>query len=232
MLTCLCDALYGEVGIATAKVLEYAGCTAEFLPNQTCCGQPAFNSGHWEEARKTANHAISVLEFGEQCPVVVPSGSCTAMIREGYHLLFPDDPKKVAWELSEILVDHLGIKSWPLSGTGFTEPKKIVFHRSCHGRGIGLGDKVEQLLKTIPNLEVIEPSQPEQCCGFGGAFCATHGKIASEIGNEKLRCLHETGCMDVVSGDMGCLMHLQTLPSADGMIFRHYSEILAESAGL
>lgn len=237
MLTCLCDAFYGEVGIAAVKVLEHAGCQVEFVEAQTCCGQPPFNSGAWEPSRAIARHAASVLgidlETGATTgpPIVTPSASCAAMIREGYPMLFEGIAHPKVFELGEFLVNELGIDRWPISGVSALEPRVFAFHRACHGRGIGLGDVQERLLRTIPGIEMISFAQADQCCGFGGAFAATHASVSAGIGLEKLRNIRASGATEVVSGDMGCLMHLRGLIAREGLMLRtvHYAEILAEA---
>ena len=227
MLTCLCDAFYGEVGIATVRVLEHVGCEVVFDTNQTCCGQPPFNSGDWDSARKMACHCMKVFD-SEPIPIVAPSGSCTAMLRDGYGMMFPGEETPRAFELSEFLVKELGLSAWPFARS---YPKKVAFHRACHGRGLGLSGEAEMLLSSIEGLELVPIENPEQCCGFGGAFSATQGKLSSGIGLEKLRTLRESGADEVVSGDMGCLMHLQGLSDRHGfgLRFRHFAEILADT---
>jgi L-lactate dehydrogenase complex protein LldE len=170
-------------------------------------------------------HAKKVL--GSDLPIVTPSASCAAMLREGYHMLFPDEQPPEAYELSEFLVKKLGITEWP----SLPEPRKVAFHRACHGRGLGLGDTQERLLGLVGNLTLAPVAQMEQCCGFGGAFSATHAKVSSEIGQEKLRHLRATGATEIVSGDMGCLMHLNGLIKRDGLPVhvRHFSELMAEA---
>jgi L-lactate dehydrogenase complex protein LldE len=223
MLTCLCDAFFGEVGIATVKVLEKAGCEVDFPMGQTCCGQPPFNAGDWDDARRVAAHCHSV--FVGDVPVVVPSGSCTAMIRDGYpqcgSIAFP------AFELSEFLVKQLGLTTWPAIKP---YPKKVAHHRACHGRALGLTNEQETLLASIPGVDLVPLEHPEQCCGFGGAFSVTHGKLSSEIGLEKLHKAVESGAAELVSGDMGCLMHLGGLVERHSIPIRlrHFAEILAE----
>ncbi|MBX3120405.1 MAG: (Fe-S)-binding protein [Fimbriimonadaceae bacterium] len=264
MLTCLCDAFYGEVGIATARILEHCGCTVEFPKGQTCCGQPPFNSGDWDTARPIARRTLGTFDKG--LPIIVPSGSCTAMLRSGYPMLGLEAPR--AFELSEFLIDHLGIDRWPLRGSCVTRKQKVAFHRSCHmrelsasGRGLGVSPKrstgvppvvagihdrdghgthgrdahatespQERLLTLIPGLELVQFAQQEQCCGFGGAFSATHGTLSAGIGMEKLRCLMDAGVDTVVSGDMGCLMHLQGLIDKERLPLKtkHYAQLLAE----
>jgi L-lactate dehydrogenase complex protein LldE len=256
MLTCLCDAFYGEVGIATVRVLEHAGCTVEFPKGQTCCGQPPFNAGDWPAARPVGEHWQKVFG-GSSSPIVTPSSSCAAMIREGYPLLFGKDssfPTRVpigkdesstahnsdrgsnehwlVYELSEFLVRQLGVEKWPLGfSPGPMRAEKIAYHRACHGRGIGLKDEQEMLLRSIPGIELHEIAQAEQCCGFGGAFSVGHPSVSAGIGNEKLRNVIDTGAKTLVSGDMGCLMHLKGLIDKEGFELqtKHFAEILADA---
>jgi L-lactate dehydrogenase complex protein LldE len=226
MLTCLCDALYGEVGIATVKVLEHAGCEVLFDDSQTCCGQPPYNAGDWDQARLISERTRALFQKRE-APVVVPSGSCTAMLREGYPLLFADQEHLKAFELSEFLVHQLQLKTWPSKKA---YPCKVGYHRACHGRGLHLSNEAEVLLSTIPGLDLVPIENPEQCCGFGGAFCITQGKLSSGIGLEKLRTFKQAGVDEVVSGDMGCLMHLEGLAKRNHiqLRFKHFAQILAE----
>ena len=213
MLTCLCDAFYGDVGISTVRVLEHAGCTVQFNPEQTCCGQPPFNAGDWETARTVAKHWQSVFT-GDQV-VVTPSGSCAAMVEHGYSLLYKDFQRPKTYELSAFLINVLGISKWPLSGNKVATKRKIALHRSCHGRMTGATNEQESLCRMIKGVELIPFGQDEQCCGFGGAFSATHGKISEGIGLTKLQSILDSGAREIVSADMGCLMHLQ------GLIERH-----------
>ena len=227
MLTCLCDAFYGNVGIATVKVLEHLGCSVEFDERQTCCGQPPFNAGDWKQAREVANYAKEIL-FNNGQTVVTPSASCAAMTREGYHLLFPDETPKCAFELSEFIVKELAQLTWKTTNT---YKKKIAFHRACHGRGIGLTTEAENLIASIPGVELVAIRNAEQCCGFGGAFCVVEPHLSTEIGKAKLVTLIENEPDEIVSGDMGCLMHLGGMLRKDGskIPVRHYAEILAET---
>lgn len=225
MLTCLCDAFYGEVGIAAVNVLEHVGCEVEFPAGQTCCGQPPFNAGDWDSSRRIADHAKSV--FGQSsAPIVVPSASCTAMMREGYDLLYPGTPHALVYELSEFLHTVIGVQSWPQVRPGTC----LAYHRSCHGRGIHLGDSAERLL-ALAGVDLIPFNASDQCCGFGGAFSVTHPKVSGEIGLEKLRQIEESGATELVSGDMGCLMHLGGLISRHStpIRIRHYSQVLADA---
>ncbi len=231
MLTCLCDAFFGEVGIATVRVLEHAGCEVIFEEKQTCCGQPPFNAGDWKASRKVARHCIESLDPYAEIPVVTPSGSCAAMLREGYPMLFQGTDHPNCFELGEFLVHKLGIQSWPLSGTPEGNPRKVAFHRACHGRGLGLKDEQERLVRSLPGIEIMDFAQQEQCCGFGGAFAATHGKLSSGIGLEKLHNVLDSGAELLVSGDMGCLMHLNGLIEKNHLPLKtaHFAELLSEA---
>jgi len=226
MLTCLCDAFYGNVGIATVKVLEHLGCDVHFDERQTCCGQPPFNAGDWKHAREVARNCQSIL-FSDDKLVVTPSASCAAMVREGYHLLFPEEHPPAAFELSEYIVKERGITEWKSSKP---YKKRIAFHRACHGRAIGLSGQAEQLVASIPGIELLPIHNAEQCCGFGGAFCVSEPHLSAQIGQAKLETLLADQPDEIVSGDMGCLMHLGGMLKRDGnqIPIRHYSEILAE----
>ena len=224
MLTCLCDAFYGEVGIATVKVLEHAGCEVVFDERQTCCGQPPFNAGDWASARTMAEHTLALFA-GEEA-IVTPSASCAAMTREGYHLLGMAQSAP-ALELCEFLVGTVRTDSWP----SLTQPRSVGFHRSCHGRMIGLGDAQEKVLCLVGNLSLIPFGEPDQCCGFGGAFSVSHGATSRQIGLSKLHQLVEAGVSEVVSGDMGCLLHLEGLAAREriGIKATHIAEVLASA---
>ena len=227
MLTCLCDAFFGNVGIATVKVLEHLGCEVFFDDRQTCCGQPPFNAGDWTRAREVASYAKEIF-FGNGQTVVTPSASCAAMTREGYHLLFPDEKPPQAFELSEFITKEFGITTWE---TSRHYKKRIAFHRACHGRSIGLTSQAEDLVGSIPGVELVTIRNAEQCCGFGGAFSVSEPHLSTEIGRAKIETLLELEPDEIVSGDMGCLMHLSGMLMRDGnpIRVRHYAEVLADS---
>lgn len=246
LLTCLCDAFYGEVGIAAVRVLEHCGVAVAFPEEQTCCGQPPFNAGDREAALGLARRTLEV--FDPQLPIVTPSSSCAAMLRHGYPMLglqgsrthSPGEAAREggegrapmrAYELSEYLLDVLGVDRWPLRGSSAVSRRRAVYHAACHGRVLGLGDKPLRLLGLVPGLELVEPVDAEQCCGFGGAFSATHPTLSRGIGLEKLDRIRDSGCDLVIGGDMGCLMHLQTLADREGRCVRalHYAQVLAEA---
>ncbi len=230
MLTCLCDAFYGDVGIATVKVLEDCGCTVSFDTSQTCCGQPAFNAGDWTSARPVASRTVSLFGLDEEegDPVVTPSASCAAMLRHGYSMMGVECAPRV-YELCEFVHDQAGRHSWG----GSVKPRRVGFHRACHGRMMGFRDQQISLLSSIEGVETVEFGSQDQCCGFGGAFSMTHGKVSEGIGLEKLRQLELAGVEQVVSGDMGCVLHMQGLAARHNMDIRfaHVAQLMAEAIG-
>jgi L-lactate dehydrogenase complex protein LldE len=223
MGTCLCDAFYDDVARATVEILEHLGISVEFPENQTCCGQPAFNSGEWDASRKVARHTAEV--FAGELPVIVPSGSCAAMNRHGNLLQFEENPDASVtslanrtWELIDFIYNGLGIKTWPGK---FDKPTRIAFHRSCHSRGTKTGEAVRTLLSSIGNAEVIPFGQQEQCCGFGGTFSVTFPHISGQMGTLKLDNILDTK-PDMLAGiDMSCLMHLSGLATTQGRPVPH-----------
>lgn len=223
MSTCLCDAFYDDVAIATVQILEHLGVEVRFPEDQTCCGQPAFNSGDWKASRKVARHCAKV--FSGDLPVVVPSGSCAAMHFHGHGLQFEECPDPAVsslagrtWELLDYIVNGLGISSWD---GGFDEPVRIAFHRSCHSRGTRSGEATLALLGSLKNVEVVPFGQGEQCCGFGGTFAVTFPHISGRMGTLKLDHILDAKPDLLVSGDMSCLMHLTGLAQAQGRSVPH-----------
>ncbi|NOX98153.1 MAG: (Fe-S)-binding protein [Verrucomicrobia bacterium] len=209
MATCLSDVFFADMARATVEVLESVGCEVIFPEAQTCCGQPAFNSGDFPVAEKVARHTADVFEG--DLPVIVPSGSCAAMHFHGNQLLFEDkaDTEKIeslanrTWELFDFLVNGLGVKQWEGELN-----KRIALHHSCHTRGTDTGAAMETLLGSISGLELLEVGTPEQCCGFGGTFSVTFPHLSGEIGQVKLDSALEQKPDMLVSADMSCLMHL------------------------
>ncbi len=230
MLTCLCDIYFGEVGISTVKILEHLNCEVLFDKEQTCCGQPPYNAGDWSAARQVAGLTMRALLESED-PVVMPSASCAAMIREGYPVLYEGMMHPEVFELGEFLVHQLKIRSWPVTTANPPAKRRVAFHRACHGRGIGLTNEQEMLVGSLPWIQLVRIAQGEQCCGFGGAFCATHGAISAGIGMEKLHNIMKAGAEEIVSGDMGCLLHLDGLIKKNKLPLRtrHFAELLAEA---
>lgn len=232
MATCLCDAFFADVARATVEVLEHVGCTVEFPEGQTCCGQPAFNGGDWPASRKVVRHTLDV--FAGDKPVIVPSGSCAAMMFHGAPLEFEkeaDLPRVEAmanrtWELVDFLVHGLGIKTWP----GKLDAK-VAIHHSCHTRGTESGPAMEQLLASMDGVELVTVSEPEQCCGFGGTFSVTFPHISKSMGEIKIGNMVASSPNLIVSGDMSCLMHQKGLAEKEGTDYpvKHIAQVLRDA---
>ncbi len=232
MATCLCDAFFDEAARATVEVLEYLGSEVVFRPDQTCCGQPAFNGGDWEASRKVVRHAVRV--FAGDDPVVVPSGSCAAMLRHGALLEFEHEPDLPAvqalaartWELADYIVNGLGVVSWP-----GRYDARVAFHRSCHTRGTASGDAAVSLLRSIEGLELLPFGEAEQCCGFGGTFSVAFPNTSEAMGLLKLEHIGAVQADYLASLDLGCLMHLDGLARRNGRTMKpcHVAQILRDS---
>jgi len=217
-VTCIIDRLYPEVGESTVKVLGRLGVDLDFPTAQTCCGQPAFNSGFWSDAKPLARHTIEALQSDRY--VVVPSGSCASMIRVFYDELFHDEPQmrnRIAslasrtFELSEFIVDVLGIDDLSsYADTEFTEnTRKITYHEGCHlRRELGATTQPRSLLNSLPSVELVEMEQSEVCCGFGGTFSVKYPEISGAMLDDKLNFAAATGVEALTACDSSCLMHV------------------------
>lgn len=210
--TCIVDTLYPQLGEAVIRVLNRAGVRVEFPAGQTCCGQPAFNAGMRRQARPIAEHTIRVFEQTSG-PVIIPSGSCTAMIRHGYLELFTDDPPWLeraraladrSYEFSEYLVDVLGV-----TDVGARYPGKITYHASCHLlRDLGIHRQPLALLAAVREAELVELPSADECCGFGGVFSVEYAQISSAMLARKLGNIQASGAPVVVSCDGGCVTNI------------------------
>ncbi|MFF2484130.1 (Fe-S)-binding protein [Paenibacillus sp. NPDC058071] len=209
-ITCISDAIYPRVGEAMARILARYGIQLEFPPVQTCCGQPAFNSGYWKEARATATTIIEAFEDSDF--VIAPSGSCTGMIHH-YPKLFEHDPvmlaraeklQKKAYEFTQFLVQVLDVKD-----IGAVFPHKVTYHPSCHGtRILGIKDEPMELMKNVKGLEFVPLPYAEDCCGFGGTFAVKMADISGAMVTEKADHVLETEAEVLVGLDMACLMNI------------------------
>jgi L-lactate dehydrogenase complex protein LldE len=208
---CYVDQLLPEVAVDTVKVLRRVGYEVEFPEDQTCCGQPAFNTGYWNDARPCAERFVRI--FGSAEFVVCPSGSCTTMVRTFYPELLASSPLGKAaikvghrtFELSEFLVKVAGVTE-----VGATFPHTVTYHASCHGlRELQLRDEPLQLLRKVKGLKLLELSRSDECCGFGGTFSTKFADISIAMGNSKAECVAATGAEFVTAIDSSCLLHLQ-----------------------
>lgn len=233
MITCLGDALFPDVGVATVKLLRRLGVEVDFPAAQTCCGQPHFNSGFHADARALAKHTIQAFANGRT--VVTPSGSCAAMVKLEYPELFHDD---LVWhgraedlarrthELSDFLVNVLGKED-----VGARFDGKVTYHMACHLRGLGLQTEPERLLRQVRGLEYIPLERLDECCGFGGSFAVRYPGISGAMVQDKAAFIEKTGADTVVATDAGCLMNIAGCLRRRGskVRVRHLAEVLAQT---
>jgi len=238
-VTCIVDMIYPGTGMATVEVLERLGLAVDFPPTQTCCGQMGFNAGYRAEAKAVAQHFIEAFRDSEV--IVAPSGSCVSMVRHFYSELFADDPKWRApmeqiaantWELTEFLVDGLGITDLGLT---LDRPTSVALHDACHGlRMLNLHDQGRALLSHIGNLDVLPLAAADQCCGFGGLFAVKMPEISGAMLNDKITNIEATPADWIVTSDASCLTQMNGGLSRQKSSKRviHIAEVLAGKIGV
>lgn len=231
-VTCLVDLFRPSVGFAAVKLLESAGCSVYVPKDQTCCGQPAFNSGYVEDARRMARRVMDTFEDYDY--TVLPSGSCAAMMKHHYPELFTNDPplakrarcySEKVFELVSFLTDIRKVETVPGSFNG-----SITYHDSCSGlRKLGIKKQPRRLLRSIPGLQLIEMKHPEVCCGFGGTFSVKFPEISGRMAGNKAWDIQATGADMVLAGDMGCILNISAaLKGLNAKVEAiHVAEILA-----
>lgn len=236
-VTCLVDLQRPSVGFAAVKLLELAGCTVEVPDAQTCCGQPAFNSGDFKTTAALARQTIAALEGFDY--IVAPSGSCAGTLKCHYPELLADDPdwaaRAVAFankthELMSFLVD---VRKLDPSSLQSHFAGVATYHDSCSGlRELGIKQQPRELLTGVNGLEVTEMEDTEVCCGFGGTFCVKYPEISGRLGSDKLKNAQQTGAKVLLGGDLGCLMNLSGRARREGYDVRvfHAAEVLAGMA--
>jgi len=231
-VTCLVDFFRPTIGFAAVKLLQEAGCTVEVPRAQTCCGQPAYNSGDRADAKAIAMQVLDAFEGYDH--VVAPSGSCAGMIRRHYPELFADDPAVLpraqrlaarSWELVSFLVDvcrvHAVAARWD---------REVTYHDACSGlRELGVRDQPRRLLASVGGLTLRELPGAETCCGFGGTFCIKYPDISDKMVNDKEAEIVATGAEAVLAGDLGCLLNIAGKLHRRGrwIEVRHVAEVLA-----
>ena len=231
-VTCLVDLHRPTVGFAAIKLLEDAGCTVEVPAAQTCCGQPAYNSGDRLTAQRIGLQVIDAFEGYEY--IVAPSGSCAGMIRHHLPHLFDNDPAlKVraeaiaqrTWELTAFLADVLHIAPPAVAYQGVA-----TYHDSCSGlRELGIKAQPRALLGAVAGLRLVEMEEPELCCGFGGTFCVKYPEISTRMVSDKTADVIKTGADTLLAGDLGCLLNMAGRLTRQGSTVRvrHVAEVLA-----
>lgn len=232
-IQCIVDTIFPEVAEAMVKILQRQNVTLSCPTDQTCCGQPAFNSGHRKVARAAAEKFINTFEGAEV--IVSPSGSCVNMVRHHYPELFKDDLKMQerairvgakTYEFTEFLVDVLMVED-----VGARFPGKVTYHASCHlNRFLGVDRQPRALLGNIAEMELIEMQDADRCCGFGGTFAVKYSDISEAILREKVDNIIQTGAEVVTGCDMGCLMSIQGMLSRmdSPIAVKHIAQLLAE----
>ncbi len=230
-IPCYIDQLYPQTGQNTLKILQKVGCEVIYNPNQTCCGQPAFNSGYWAESKALAEKFFN--DYDPNIPIVSPSGSCTGFIKRHYAKLFPNEAEKLAlcdtvsnnlFELSDFLCNHLKIVD-----LGAVFPHKVTLHRSCSSiREYGLTDEPERLLSHVKGLELIEMEESTTCCGFGGTFAIKQTDISTAMVAKKVEYALATGAEYIVGTEASCLMNITSYCQKQGLPIRgiHLADIL------
>jgi L-lactate dehydrogenase complex protein LldE len=235
-VTCLVDLFRPTVGFAAVKLLEEAGCTVEVPRRQTCCGQPAYNSGARAAAKAIALQVLDTFEGYDH--VVAPSGSCAGMIRVHYPELFDDDPTVLprtqqlaarSWELVSFLVDICGMQT-----VSARWERPVTYHDACSGlRELGVKDQPRRLLASVDGLRLRELPGAETCCGFGGMFCVKYPDISDKMVSDKATDIVATGAESVLAGDLGCLLNIAGKLQRHGrrVEVRHVAEVLAGMTG-
>ena len=234
-VTCLVDLFRPTVGFSAVKLLEDAGCEVFVPAAQTCCAQPAYNSGDRADARDLAGQVIRTFESYDY--VVAPSGSCAGMIKHHYGELFRDDPNwsgraealaARTFELVSFLTDVLGVDKVDAAFEG-----SVTYHDSCSGlRELGIKAQPRALLATVDGLDVKEMRDSDVCCGFGGTFCVKYGEISDRIVSKKTASIREAGAGTLLAGDLGCLLNMAGKLKREGSAVevRHVAEVLAGMA--
>jgi len=231
-ITCLGDQFFPQVGESVVRILRRLGVEVTFNPTQTCCGQPAFNTGYPQEAREVATRVLDLFDDADY--VVAPSGSCTSMIRVFYPELFAGDPARLRkaqqlrerfFEFSEFLVNVLKVED-----VGASFPRRVAYHDSCHLlRELGIEEQPRKLIRAVRGLELLELEDNQLCCGFGGTFSVKFPEVSVAMGEDKLRAATAAGAEVLVANDSGCLMHLAGVIHRQGLPLRtmHLAELLA-----
>jgi L-lactate dehydrogenase complex protein LldE len=225
-VTCVNDAMFPDVGRATVRLLERLGVTVDFPAAQSCCGQMHFNSGYRRACQSLAAQFADV--FSGYDAVVTPSASCASMVRHHYPQVSPQTTPLPVYEVSEFLVDVLGV-----TNVGASFPYSVALHQTCHSqRLLGIADRPQRLLAAVDGLRLVELTFPTECCGFGGTFSVKNRDTSVAMGKDKVADVIATGAQVLASADMSCLLHIGGLLSRDRSPVRimHVVEILAAAA--
>ena len=240
-VTCVVDQFYPDVGESTVRLLRRLGAEVDFPPDQTCCGQPAFNSGFWSEAKPLARRFLKVFRDAQY--VVTPSGSCASMVKVFYPELLHDEPELLeqarqvggrVYELSQFIIDVLGVRDFSSTATAVpaTATRRVTYHEACHlRRELGATIQPRALIRAAPGVELVEMEQAEVCCGFGGTFSVKYADISGAMLQDKIDNIRSSGAEAVVACDSSCLMQIAGGLQKQGVAVRpmHLAELLDEA---
>ena len=240
-VTCIVDQFYPEVGESTVRLLRRLGVELDFPAGQTCCGQPAFNTGFWSEAKPLARRFLDTFEGDGY--VVTPSGSCASMARVFFSELLHDEPELLdrakalaprVYELSEFIVDVLGVSDLKAATQAPDPPvrRRVTYHESCHlRRELGVTTQPRTLIRSLPGLDLVEMQQADVCCGFGGTFAVKYADISGAMLRDKVDGIRGTGADLVTACDGSCLMHIEGGLDKQGVPARavHLAQLLDEA---
>lgn len=239
-ITCLVDNFFPQVGVCMTKILSGLGLEVDFPRGQTCCGQPAFNSGYWQDSKAVARQFIKVFKSvidnssSDKSYIICPSGSCASMVKVYYRELFKDEVYSLdivdnissrTYEFTDFLVNVLKITDLGAEFDG-----KATYHDSCHMlRELGVKDAPRDLIRAVKGLEFIEMEMHDACCGFGGTFSVKFPDVSVSMLDEKIDCIMKSGADAVISADMGCLMNIGGAISRRNLPVKvmHIAELLA-----
>jgi len=230
-ITCLGDQFFPQVGESVVRVLRRVGASVSFNPAQTCCGQPAFNTGYRDEAREVALRMLDLFDDADY--IVAPSGSCTTMVRVFYPELFAEEPellRKVQrlrerfFEFSEFLVKIMNAED-----VGASFPHRVAYHDACHlYRELGIETEPRKLIRAVKGVDLVEMQDHRLCCGFGGTFSVKYPEVSVAMAQDKVQAATETGAEYLVANDAGCLMHMAGYIHRNGLPLKtlHLAELL------
>jgi len=232
-IPCFVDQMYPHTGLNMARVLEKLGCDVSYNPQQTCCGQPAFNAGYWDDARAVAEKFLQ--DFDQEFYIVAPSGSCTGFVRNFYEKLFEQSSDKnkatkvrtYLYEFTEFLVDVLKVED-----IGATFSGKATYHDACGAlRECGIKSQPRKLLSKVQGLELVEMGECESCCGFGGTFAVKYEPISIGMAQTKVQSALSTGAEYMITTDVSCMMHIQGYIDKNQLPIKtiHIADVLAEN---
>ncbi len=232
-IPCFIDQLYPDMGWNVVKVLEKAGVEINYNPNQTCCGQPTFNSGYWQSSRKIAEKFLN--DFPHERPIIVPSASCAGYVRNHYAELFKNDPQKQAdvervsrnvVELTDFLVNHLKIEDFHACFN-----HKVTYHDACSAlREYGLKDEPRRLLANVEGLDLRELPDNTTCCGFGGTFMVKYAPVSTAMVEQKVENALSTGAEYIISTEASCLLNIESYIRKNELPLKtmHIADVLAK----